>query len=232
MSYKAVIFDLDNTLLDYSASELKCMQRTVQEHGLLHEGSISWEHFWTVFGKHNTKHWLDRIEYNYKINQVLDYSFRDALTELGLSASDSKRLSAMYWNYFCQSSDFEQYCHDILTHLHGKYRLAVVSNGIGEAQRSRMSAGGIKDYFEALIFSDEAGCWKPDKRIFETALGQLKLERDEVLFIGDSIADDYHGSLNAGIDFCFYNRSGQPLDSQVKPKLIINSLSELMTVLG
>lgn len=232
MSYKAILFDLDNTLLNYSMSELKSMQNTVEKHGLIHKEAFSWDAFWALFSDVNFRYWNERLISNYTIHQVLEYSFRDTLEELALDHSEASILSALYWKTFCLACDFEDHAMEVLTHLHGRHKLAIISNGIGEAQRSRLAAGGMNHFFDALIISDEVGYWKPDKKIFDEALKRLGIDRTEALFIGDSLRDDYHGAINAGIDFCYYNRQGQPIDADVRPKYMINSLMNVASLLG
>ncbi|MBS4197298.1 YjjG family noncanonical pyrimidine nucleotidase [Lederbergia citri] len=230
MDYKAIIFDLDNTLLNYSVSELKSMQRTVEEHGLIDRKSFTWDEFWNIYTTINTNYWNDRVKSNYSIYQVLEYSFQDTLKNLNLDSSESKILANFYWETFCNACDFEEHAQDLLSHLHGKFRMAIISNGIGEAQRSRLSVGGIDHYFDELIISDEVGYWKPDKEIFEEALKRLDINRTDALFVGDSLHDDYYGAMNAGIDFCFYNRLGHTVEKNIRPKYMIENLNKLMAI--
>jgi 2-haloacid dehalogenase len=51
--YKAIIFDLDNTLLDYSSSELFSMKNTIKAHGFLEKENFLWDEFWREFGSVN-----------------------------------------------------------------------------------------------------------------------------------------------------------------------------------
>ncbi|WP_394056820.1 HAD family hydrolase [Paenibacillus sp. 843] len=115
----------------------------------------------------------------------------------------------------------------ILEHLHGDFALGVISNGIGEAQRKRLAAGGLFHYFDSFIISDEVKCWKPDSQIFELALQELALSPDEVLYIGDSLTDDYEGAVRSGIDFCYYNRRDTPLNDHHRPAYMIRDLLEI-----
>ncbi|BBI36488.1 HAD family hydrolase [Cohnella abietis] len=232
MNYKAIIFDLDNTLLNYSASELKSMQQTVQTHGLIHHESFTWDSFWIHYSKINMYYWNERNKSGHNIYQILELSFQDTLKELRLDHSDSKLLANLYWDTFCNACDFEEHATDILSHLHGKYNLAIISNGIGQAQRCRLAVGKIEHYFDALVISDEVGYWKPDKEIFAEALKRLNIHHSEALFVGDSLNDDYFGALNAGIDFCYYNRMSNPIDTSIRPKFMIDSLNKISDFLA
>ncbi|MOA35404.1 Pyrimidine 5'-nucleotidase YjjG [compost metagenome] len=110
--------------------------------------------------------------------------------------------------------------------------MGIITNGISEAQRKRLQAGKIHEMFRSIMISDEVGIRKPNKEIFEMALKDLQLSNHEVLFVGDSLQDDYHGAVNSEIDFCYYNRQNIEVPNHLKPNYIISSLSELVDVVG
>src|SRR5690606_25197336 len=103
----------------------------------------------------------------------------------------------------------------------------MITNGYADSQRKRLRACGIEQYFHSLVISDEVGIRKPDPSIFELALDELGQDQGEVLFVGDSLQDDYRGAINAGIDFCFYNRDGIKLTEAETPKYEVANLAEL-----
>ncbi|OMF69697.1 HAD family hydrolase [Paenibacillus glucanolyticus] len=225
MKYKAIIFDLDNTLLDYNQSEQTCMQQAL-EHYRLHE-DLTWDEFWSVFGPINFKYWMNRTRNNHDIRQVLEHSFTDTFLGLKRDFNQFREISETYWGFFCGSDHKEPNADLILEHLHGKFALGVISNGIGEAQRQRLTTGGLFHYFDSFIISDEVKCWKPDPLIFEMALRELALSPSEVLYIGDSLTDDYEGAARAGIDFCYYNRRGKVFHDHHRPSYIISDLLQI-----
>jgi FMN phosphatase YigB (HAD superfamily) len=160
---------------------------------------------------------------------VLKFSFSDSL--LGTPEELHEQLSGTYWNYFCGTCIFEEGAERLLSVLPDSYALGIVSNGVGEAQRRRLQAGGIEGRFRAVIVSDEVGVRKPAAGIFERALEEFGARREEVLFVGDSIQDDYMGSVRAGIDFCYYNRSRSELPAGVEPKFVVTELPALTNLL-
>ncbi|QTH45794.1 HAD family hydrolase [Cohnella sp. LGH] len=229
--YKAIIFDLDNTLLDYSFSELDAMKRTLADHRLFVDEEEQWEAFWTIFSQHNLRHWMDFVNNrgpHRSIQDVLISSFRDSLEA---DASQHERLTASYWDYFCNTCYFENGARDVLDFARARYKLGIISNGIGEAQRLRLAAGEIFNLFHSVVVSDEVGIRKPRKEIFEYALEELRLAPRDVLFVGDSLTDDYEGARNAGIDFCFYNRGKKELVDSHSPKYVIREMRELLECL-
>ncbi|WP_201005319.1 YjjG family noncanonical pyrimidine nucleotidase [Paenibacillus glycanilyticus] len=229
--YKAIIFDLDNTLLDYTYSEAECMRRTVREHNLNLDNEASWNAFWPAYLRHNFKHWMDFVHKrgsHQTIEDVLIHSFRDTIS---LQDSAYEKLSATYWHHFCNTCYFEPGAEELLQQVQATHKLGIISNGLGLAQRKRLAAGQIYGKFHSIIVSDEAGVRKPGKEIFDLSLEELKLSNSEVLFVGDSLSDDYHGARNAGIDFCFYNRRAVSVSDEIKPTYAIESLKDLISVI-
>jgi putative hydrolase of the HAD superfamily len=53
--------------------------------------------------------------------------------------------------------------------------------------------------FDAVVFSATAGCAKPDRRIYELALGQLPAAASETLFVGDGANDELEGARRVGM---------------------------------
>lgn len=228
--YKAVIFDLDNTLLNYSLCELDSMKKTLRDHNLFVDEGRKWDEFWQSFLKHNAKHWLDFVNksgMHRSIQDVLHSSFRDALN---MNPSDHDMLTHTYWDYFCNTCIYEEGAQEVLQSIKPRYKLGIISNGIGMAQRKRLAVGDLFHFFESIVVSDEVGIRKPEKKIFDIALDELQLSSHEVLFVGDSLTDDYQGARNAGIDFCYYNRNGHSISIEYQPKYIVRELKELLGV--
>jgi putative hydrolase of the HAD superfamily len=228
--YKAIIFDLDNTLLNYTLCELDSMKRTVRDHNLFVDDVPQWDKFWEAFAQHNYRYWMDFVNLGStkSIEDVLRNSFRDTLQ---LNQILHNQLTSTYWNYFCNTCHFEEGAEEVLASVKSKYQLGIISNGISEAQHKRLTTGNIIDLFRTIVVSDEVGIRKPKKEIFDIALSGLMMDHKDVLFVGDSLEDDYHGSINASIDFCFYNRKKETLSTEIKPKYVINHLQDLLQVL-
>jgi YjjG family noncanonical pyrimidine nucleotidase len=229
--YKAVIFDLDNTLLNFSSCETESMKKTCNDHNLFIDDIVEWNLFWRNFSEHNFRYWMNFVNGGEvkTIGDVLRYSFRDSLSQEELFHS---KLSDTYWDYFCNTCHFEEGAEQVLSIIKEKYPLGIITNGISESQRKRLRAGNIDDLFKSIVISDEVGIRKPQKEIFEIALSDLKLSNKEVLFVGDSLQDDYRGAVNSGIDFCFYDRQNIEVSNDIKPKYMIRNLLDLVDVVG
>ncbi|MFC4100077.1 HAD family hydrolase [Paenibacillus xanthanilyticus] len=230
--YKAIWFDLDHTLLDYDQSELLCMQLTMERHGLTQRPDYEWEGFRCVFAPINWTYWTERVQRNLAISQVLDLSFRDTLSRLGWDEELSSPMTRTYWELFCGAAHVMEGAGELLARLRESYALGVISNGIGEAQRGRLQASGLFGYFDHLLISDEVGLWKPDPALFTLAVEASGCSKAEILFVGDSLSDDYRGAKSSGIDFCYYNPSRAELSSGHAPNYMLHRLSELPDLLA
>jgi putative hydrolase of the HAD superfamily len=90
---------------------------------------------------------------------------------------------------------------ETLGQLKGHYPLAVISDAIfspGRALRELLRGERILDLFDVLIFSDEVGCSKPDRRMFERAASDLGVPVTRVIHIGDRDHNDVKGAQAAG----------------------------------
>jgi FMN phosphatase YigB (HAD superfamily) len=88
-----------------------------------------------------------------------------------------------------------------LEELRGRYKLAVVSDAIfspGRALRELLRGENLLNFFDALVFSDEVGCSKPDRRVFDKAAGELGLPAVGLVHIGDRDHNDVKGAQAAG----------------------------------
>lgn len=77
-----------------------------------------------------------------------------------------------------------------------EYRLGVLTNGIDDWQREKLSHHDLAEYFDAVVVSDTAGAHKPDRRVFELAAERLSAETH--LMVGDDREADIDGARAAG----------------------------------
>jgi putative hydrolase of the HAD superfamily len=96
----------------------------------------------------------------------------------------------------------------VLAALNRRYRLGLVSNFYGNLA-AVCEESGIRALFGVIIDSAEAGCVKPDPRIFRMALDALGLAPGDALFVGDSLPRDMAGARAAGIPHVWLAADGR-----------------------
>ncbi|HWT74674.1 MAG TPA: HAD family hydrolase [Mobilitalea sp.] len=89
--------------------------------------------------------------------------------------------------------------YEVLDKLKGKYKLAVITNGYSSVQREKISTVQLEDYFDDIIVSGEEDFEKPDPRIFWLSCEHLGVKPEEAVFIGDYYPNDIAGALSAKI---------------------------------
>ena len=85
--------------------------------------------------------------------------------------------------------------------LRRRFTLAVVSDAIftpGRALRELLAGYGLRDYFSALVFSDEVGCSKPAPGMFRRAAELTGCRLEEIVHVGDREHNDITGAKDAG----------------------------------
>ncbi|MBY5990992.1 pyrimidine 5'-nucleotidase [Ferrimonas balearica] len=122
---------------------------------------------------------------------------------------------------------------ELIDALHGKARLGIITNGFTELQQVRLERTGLAEAFELVVISEEVGSAKPHRDIFDHALTRMgRPDADSVLMVGDNLHTDILGGLNAGLDTCWYNPSGQPGEAAIRPHLEVQHHDQLRQRLG
>lgn len=121
----------------------------------------------------------------------------------------------------------------LLAELRQRYRLAVVSNfDYAPTCRAILDREGIAPLFETVVISDEVGWRKPKPVIFETALDRMGLRPAEALFVGDRADIDVIGARGVGMPTVWINREASGLPEDIKPPdFEIRDLDELRAIL-
>lgn len=229
--YKAILFDLDGTLIDFHACETNALKSALRVVGFQIDSAESWAETWAVYEPISSYFWNRRAEDGLSRNQVVEYSIRDTLVALGEEVSLVPTVAREYWSIFCQTAYPNPGALELLERVSSHYELGLVTNGYGDAQRGRLRANGWQDCFAAVVISDEVGCAKPSREIFDIALSELKVTNRDALYVGDSIEHDYQGAKNAGIDFCYYQPRDEKSSAILHPKFRVRSFEELGRIL-
>jgi putative hydrolase of the HAD superfamily len=116
--------------------------------------------------------------------------------------------------------------------LRADYRLGIVTNGPCDLQCAKLDASRLRNYFGAVAISREVGVKKPDARIFAIALGQLGVTAVDSVFVGDTPKTDIVGAHAAGMRVIWLNRDNSPLPDGIVPDRTIHSLAELEQTLA
>ena len=96
----------------------------------------------------------------------------------------------------------------VLAVLKTRYRLGVITNGPSDLQRTKLARSGLDAWFPVQVISREVGVAKPDPRIFAIALERLGVTAAEAVYVGDSPKHDIQGAHASGIKAVWLQRDG------------------------
>lgn len=197
MSFKAVLFDLDDTLYAYAPCNSQGLRAAYNL--LAHEFDMPFEQFLAVHEEVRqdlAKHLKQQAA---RHNRIL---FFKRILERQIGRADPKlvvQLYQCYWTAFIQHMKPNGNANQVLAALSNFYQMALVSNHTTIPQLKKVHRLGFNQFFPIVITSEEAGVEKPDSRIFEMALQQLKVSAKEAVFVGDSPDGDIAGAQAVGL---------------------------------
>jgi len=120
---------------------------------------------------------------------------------------------------------------EVLDYLKGDYKLVLLTNGSPSLQWTKLElTPELPPYFEYIIISGDVGVGKPDEQMFKKALNLLELQSNDVIMVGDNLMTDIKGANGVGIRSVWINHHGIEID-EVKPDKQISRLKELLTLL-
>ena len=202
--YTTLYFDLDNTLLDFSAAEHKAIRQLLSLHNL----PITEEIVSTYSAINQT--WWERFEKGeIKKQEIFVGRFRDLIARFGFEG-DPTKMSEDYFEFLSQCSDMIDGADKVLKYVKEQgYTVCITTNGMSRTQYRRIDNCAIKQYFDYIFVSEDAGHQKPEKEYFEYAMANTpEKDKSKILVIGDSMSSDILGGINFGVDTCWLNPKG------------------------
>jgi YjjG family noncanonical pyrimidine nucleotidase len=227
MRYQWILFDLDNTIYDFDRSSKEALQHTFEHFGIPYTSANI-----QMYKQINHQCWTD-FE-----NGKIDFAtLRNIRFELFIKAIEVSIKPAEMGNYYLyllsQADHMIEGAQSLLDNLRPKTKMAVVTNGLKEVKRPQLSRPAIRQYFDAVIISEEVGIAKPHQGFFEYTFDLINHPpKSEVIIIGDNLNSDIKGGNNFGITTCWFNPARKTNDSNIKPDSEIHHLEDFLEVLG
>lgn len=220
-------FDADNTLFDFDAAERRALNQT-----LTHYGYPADEARRSCYLAINRALWsaFDRGELE-KDFLVVE-RFAALQRELG-GDHDPAGMNRFYLSRLAEGADLLPGAEDLCRALAPYCTLAILTNGLSIAQRGRFSRSPLKALIPHLFISGEMDCQKPQKVFFDKVLAALALPAgSRAVMVGDSLAADIQGAVNAGLDSVWYAPGGgQPDPDGPQPTYVARSFDDIRSTI-
>lgn len=216
-----VMFDLDDTLLDFKKSERRALSNM-----LIHIGIEPTDKVISRYSIINKSRWELLEKGLLTRQQVKESRYEILFRELGVehSAADA---TAYYEEQLSEKGFLMPDTKALLDALFGKYRLYIVSNGGIKVQSGRLKDCDIGRYFDDIFISEEAKAEKPSKAFFDYCFCRIPgIDTSETVIIGDSLTSDIQGGINAGIKTIWYNPDGHKAEDAI-PDYEVKALMDI-----
>jgi putative hydrolase of the HAD superfamily len=196
---RAVLFDLDGTLLDRDASALSFVRN--QHHRYHRElGHVAREAYVSRFVD------LDARGYVWK-----DIVYQQLVVEFGISKLSWEHLLRDYEDRFHKHcKPYTELVESLDTLRRTGFELGVITNGYSEFQLANIKALGIEHFFSQILVSESEGVRKPEPEIFKRAVERLGVGPEEAVFIGDHPVNDIQAARNVGLKTIWKRDSSWP----------------------
>lgn len=214
---KRVIFDIDNTLIDWKTEYNDKVREVLEEFNekreeaeikKLQEALNEYENYYLTFN-------LDKM-----VEFVRKY------TDINYSKEIIKGILDMWGTcvpQFCPIENIET-----LKYLKDKYELVILTDWFLKPQFNRLKLLKIDKFF-SKIYTAENAKRKPNKEAFIQAIGEYKPE--ECIMIGDSYERDVIGAINSGLYAVWYRGKKEMCENLNEKVTIIEELSDLKDIL-
>lgn len=208
LNYKYLLFDLDNTLLDFHTSEHQALMATFNDYQI--EASPTNEQAYLTA---NQAMWALFEQGKIDLESLQDRRFSDFFKAIDRPDLDPRKARWVYADHLAQAVYYMDGALELLNQLQKDYPLYITSNGITYIQTKRLTAAGLTQYFQDIFLSQEVGSFKPDRAYFDYVFDQIQAQDkefslDQTLIIGDSLSSDMQGGRNAGITTVWYHPQG------------------------
>jgi YjjG family noncanonical pyrimidine nucleotidase len=227
MPYELILFDADNTLLDYDRGQKFALDEAFRLFGV----TSRLDRYLGDYNRINGEFWILFEKQEVTAEELRVARFARLFQEHGLSL-DAAEFSRVYLEYLSRADFLLPDAVATIHYCRKKYAVALISNGLADVQHARYRRAGLDKLFPVRVVSEEIGVPKPDPRIFAETLA-LCGHRDKatVLMVGDNPGSDILGGQRFGIDTCWLNLDGSPVPDGIRPTYEIAALAELRQII-
>ena len=235
MRYKDLFIDFDDTLYDTHGNAVIALKETFEVFHLeryFEDPNVFYDAYWAANIDLWSRYSKGEIDRPYLIVE----RFRRPLSMgVGLEVTEPLclEMSDVFLDFCSSKPGVIDGAHELMDYLRSRgYRMHMTSNGFHEVQYKKLAACGLRDYFDTIILSEDAGVNKPSPQYFDYALKVSGADRQTTLMIGDNLNTDVIGALNAGINAMLVNRwDVKKEDIPQNVTFVVNALRDISLIL-
>ena len=204
---EAIIFDLDDTLYDYSAWNKKAVEELclfVHRQINISQTSFYEAFHWSrreikrLLGSTGSSH--NRLLYCQKTLEYLGYP----------PATLALDMYEVYWGYMLQHMSLRDGVWELLDYCKKKkMKIGICTDLTAHIQHRKIRKLGLSEWIDEIVTSEEAGAEKPNEKIYQMILKKLKTSPENTIFVGDDLEKDVKGPIKAGMKAIWFHSEKQ-----------------------
>lgn len=204
--YKAIIYDIDGTILDTLKMNMIPLQRIIKE-----ETGEDWSYE--------------------EVLRFASYPGRKVMLELGVRDPESTYARwVKYVNEYEEGATLFDGFMEVFQSFHGVVKQAIVSAKRKKQYELDFVSKGLDQFIDVTVLEEDTTKHKPDPEPIVLCLKKLGLQKDEVIYIGDA-KSDYDCCLKANVDFGYATWGSVSGEGIENPTYVFNQPIELLRLL-
>ena len=223
MKYRAILFDNDDTLMDFQAGNRNAVNSLLDELGYFHPDRYE------QYEEINLSCWAELERGVMNQAQLKTERFARFMARYGIPG-DPVKAGDRFVELLGEQSILLPHAEETVRRIARERPVIIVTNGITKVQKARFAKSPLQSLASAVVISEEIGVAKPDPEMFRTALRPFGIAPQEALMVGDRLSGDILGANRAGMDACWYNPAGLPLTEGVHAEYIISDIRECAAI--
>ncbi|MBQ9808512.1 MAG: YjjG family noncanonical pyrimidine nucleotidase [Ruminococcus sp.] len=203
-----LLFDLDQTLLDFHASEHIALKLVMEENG-----QVFTEEIYESFKLINKGLWLEFEKGNISKTELFETRFRLLFEKCGCDTGeiDLLRVNSDFIDHMSHNGVLIDGVLEFLEKIRESVpdmRVYVITNGVTRNALGRIASTGLGEHICRVFVSDTIGASKPAQEYFDYVKKAINEPDESCLVIGDSLTSDMLGAKNAGLASCWFMPNG------------------------
>lgn len=227
-TYSTILFDADDTLLDFHRDEHDALVSTFERCHLSAEEAVI-----NAYSAINAALWREHEKGNITKEDIKNIRFSELFKKIKVNSKYTPRqVNDIYAEYLCEGSAVVSGAYEVCRKLSEKYEMYIVTNGIEITQKSRLAKSGFDKLMQGLFISESIGLQKPSSKFFDYVFEHInEKDKTKVILVGDSLSSDIKGALTAGIDCVWLNKNHIENNSGLEPTYEIGDIREIIKIL-